>query len=103
MTNPAELKQDQRGEAIVFPSKRFLDIENAANDLRSMASINENLIEQALDYSRSSRDDNGMLQLHFSDDWIRDLLFAAYDIRRRTSELFDHVDGISREAFDARK
>lgn len=101
MIAKAALERDMHGETITLPRQRFVALENAASDLRSMASIGEEMFEKALDHSRGRKDDDGMLVLRFSDEWVRDLLFAAYDIRRRTSELFDQVDGISREAFDA--
>ena len=100
MSARATIIHETFGETITMPKQRFLALENAASDLRAMASIGEELFEKALDHSRGRKDDNGMLVLRFTDEWIRDLLFVAYDIRRRTQELATDVDRISAEAFD---
>lgn len=102
MSGLAELRRDARGEVVAIPIRRFVDLENAIDDLRCMASIAEGLIDHALDDSRGRRDGSGQMLIPFTDQMVRDLLFAASDIRRRTQLLVDEKERISSDAFDAK-
>jgi hypothetical protein len=66
---------------------------NDAHALARMASINHELIEEALDENRAFAQDGGSsLSLMFPRHALKDLRFAAQDLKERADSIIDRLD-----------
>lgn len=63
-----------------------------AHALARMASINHDLIEEALDENRAFAQDGGTLSFMFQRSGLKDLRFAAQDLKERADSIFDRLD-----------
>lgn len=83
-----------------WPRDNRSDLQRYVDDIRSlsnMTAINCQLIEKALSTGRGKADEDGIISLNFTPDWLANLMFAANDLDVRTRALVNKIAVIDPE------